>query len=112
MNTRQAAVLVALILVVGGYAIVRQIAPEPPRYVFLPFKQNLGVYRGDLKTGEIQFYAMDKGKLKLWTRNSLPNSTLTDDQFRALGLDPATGEVADLALFNRALQKHGIENQR
>ena len=112
MNTRRAAVLVALILATGGFFIAKELTPEPPRYEFLPFKQNLGVYRGDLKTGEVQFFAMDKGKLKLWTRNSLPHSTLTDDQFRALGLDPATGEVADLAAFNRALKERGLEGDK
>ena len=83
MNNRRAAVLVALILATGGFFIAKELTLEPPRYEFLPFKQNLGVYRGDLKTGEVQLFAMDKGKLKLWTRNSLPpiDNPLADPHF-------------------------------
>ena len=118
MNNRHTVVFVALILVVGGFAIARQIVPDPPRYEFLPYKQGLAVYRGDLKTGEVQLVGMYEGKLTLWKSPQSPEKkiystrtsySLTDDHMRDLGLDPETGRVADWALFKRALKERGLD---
>ena len=125
MNNRCAAVLVALILAIGGFFIAKELTPKPHRYEFLPFQKNWGVYRGDLKTGDVQLFVLYEGKLtSLSEYQQLKSSrdvtstgstgssdySLTDDQMRALGLDPATGEVADFALFNRALQERGLQS--
>ena len=123
MNNRRVAILVALILAIGGFFIAKELKPQPPRYKFLPFQKNWGVYRGDLKTGAVQLFVLYEGSLvplseyqKLKSEkvvqsvgDSYSSYSLTDDQMRALGLDPKTGEVADLALFNRALQERGME---
>lgn len=119
MNNRRAAVLVALILATGGFFIAKELTPEPPRYEFLPFQKNWGVYRGDLKTGTVQLFVLYEGELRSLSEyqqlskkkviSSSGSYSLTDDQMRDLGLDPKTGEVADLALFNRALRERGLD---
>lgn len=98
LSLSHVAVLVVLILACGGFFIARELTPQPSRYEFLPAADGAAVYRADLKTGELQFFAMYEGRLRLWIRHAEPQ---TDDQFRALGINPTTGEVADFALFNR-----------
>ena len=128
MKTRHAVVFVALILVVGGFAIARQVVPDPPRYKFLPFVKNYGVYRGNLETGEVQLlvYREKDGKRQLVMldedqqpkeKPSLQGSSYDGEvadwtpsplvDYAALGIDPKTGLVADWALYNRARKERG-----